>query len=186
MFPYENWNWLQFVQVIRLKISNKSLDFRFYFSFFDRAGQDAPRSLNAVKYQDIDKQFGKILHNGHFYHKCGVSRGAITYYRCARTRAFSCKATLKVNKCGQITDNGVPHNHEPKTPMAANNKSMARTKLIYNENSFYRHSETGRKIHWRCSSFRLTQCIVRLHTDNSGHIQLIRGKHNHENNSKLK
>lgn len=149
---------------------------------FDLTGQNTQYPQNFVEYQSIDKQFGKILHNGHFYHKCGVSRGAMTYFRCSQTRTFSCKATLKVDKSGTITDNGVAHNHEPKAPTAAN--SLARKKLIYNGNSFYRHSETGRKIHWRCSSFRLTQCMVRLHTDNSGNMQLIRGKHNHENNSK--
>lgn len=134
-----------------------------------------------VKYENIDNRFGKILHDGHFYHKCGVSRGPITYYRCSQTRMFSCKSTLKVSDSGSITHNAIAHNHEPKTQTTVNR--MARKKLIYDRNSFYKHSETGRKIHWRCSSFRLTQCMVRLHTDNSGNMQLIRGKHNHDNNS---
>lgn len=152
-----------------------------FLLLLDLAELERRSPLKDVKYESIDKKFGKILHNGHSYHKCGVSRGAITYYRCAQTRSFSCKATLKVDTSGTITDNGVVHNHEPKTPAAAN--SLARKKLINNGNSFYRHSETGIKIHWRCSSFRLTQCMVRLHTDYSGNMLLIRGKHNHENNS---
>lgn len=168
-------------RIINVKAVNLKQLFAFFFFFLDNSKIVKASEGTNVQYHDIDMQFGTINYKNYIFHKCGVVRNNIAYYRCASKRKFGCKATIKVDKNEMITANDVPHNHVPKIPNPIS--SFVRKKLIYGGNSFYKHTETERKTHWRCSSFRLTQCIVRLHTDNSGNIQLIRGTHNHGNNS---
>lgn len=138
--------------------------------------------IQMVEFRNIDSQFNTVCHKEHFYHKCGMVRNNITYYRCARTREFGCKATLKITISGQITTNNVQHNHPPKDRSVECN--LKRKKIIYAGHTFYKHTQTAQKIHWRCSKFRTSQCIVRLHTDKDGAIRSIRGSHNHPPDTK--
>ncbi|CAD7083892.1 unnamed protein product [Hermetia illucens] len=114
---------------------------------------------------------GGIDFLGYKYHKSGVVKNGVIYYRCAKIRTLQCPATLQVE--GDIyRTNKKEHNHPPKIKVDA----FVGKKLSYNGYYFYRHGKTMNKIHWRCSTL---SCSVRLHTNYSGKFISIRGEHKH-------
>lgn len=125
----------------------------------------------------VDTQLGAVYHRNFAYHKT-VERNDTSYYRCAQKRTFNCRANIKILASGSIVRNRFNHNHDPKKRKAST--ALSKKKLVYNGFGFHKHFENKRKTHWRCICNKSTQCTVRLHTDNLGNIQFIRGVHNHE------
>lgn len=139
-----------------------------------------PNTTSTSDIQFRDTQLGAVHYNDFTYHKTGESKG-IVYYRCAKKRLFNCRANIKVSANGTIVCNRFNHNHAPKKQLKPLS-ILANKKLIFNGYGFHKHFENKRKTHWRCTNIKLTQCNVRLHTDNFGNIQVIRGVHNHKPN----
>lgn len=138
------------------------------------------KMMSSIDIQFRDTQLGAVHYNDYTYHKTGESKG-ISYYRCAQKRTADCRANIKVLSDGHIARNRIKHNHQPKKSMKSTS-ILANKKLIFNGYGFHKHFVNKRKTHWRCTNIKLTKCNVRLHTDNLGNIQFIRGVHNHEPN----
>lgn len=51
---------------------------------------------------------------GYAFHKSGVQKNGIVYYRCSQNRVTHCKTTLNVDRNDKIRLNNVAHNHPPK------------------------------------------------------------------------
>lgn len=75
-----------------------------------------PKSVNQSDHQlhfkDINA--GGLVHNGYPFHKSGVMKNGIAYYRCAQKRRYKCPATININTVGTIKTNGLKHNHLPR------------------------------------------------------------------------
>lgn len=159
--------------------------------------QSIPTSVNPSDRLHIkDINSGGLVHDGYPFHKSGVLKNGIAYYRCAQKRRYRCPATININVDGTIKTNKLKHNHPPrktkvslfagqtfnysKWPMKfkVTNCIILGKKIEYNGCIFYKHSEAVNKIHWRCYQSAL-QCPVRLHTDAVGTILYVRAEHNH-------
>lgn len=62
--------------------------------------------------QDI--HLGGIVYKNYQFHKSGVVKRGVVYYRCAQKRRYKCKATININSLGVIKPNVYEHNHQPK------------------------------------------------------------------------
>jgi hypothetical protein len=96
--------------------------------------EDGPSiKLEEITLQNT-KQTGGITHNGYNFHKSGVMKKGITYYRCAQKRKFQCKSTLNIDQLGAIHANHIQHNHlaleKNKTPMAGEMRIILKTGQI--------------------------------------------------------
>lgn len=54
---------------------------------------------------------GGFCDGGFWFHKTGVSRNGITYYRCVSYAKSQCPASLKLLESGEVLSNEKPHNH---------------------------------------------------------------------------
>ncbi|XP_055704377.1 modifier of mdg4-like isoform X2 [Phlebotomus papatasi] len=118
-------------------------------------------SLEFVVYKAIPRKGLKI--DGHLYHKSGVVKNGITYYRCARSRTDGCPVTVNVDALGNVHTNIFPHNHSKDD---RTNGMMA----VYRGFSFYRHmTAQNERIYWRCTNFN-AGCAARIHTDTKGNL----------------
>lgn len=74
--------------------------------------------IHSVKLSDQlhikDINVGGIIHDGYPFHKSGVLKNGIVYYRCAQKRRYKCPATININAVGTIKTNGLKHNHPPR------------------------------------------------------------------------
>lgn len=79
-----------------------------------------------------------------------------------------------------------------KTVPEKESDSLPRKILIYNDNKFYCDRKADRKLIWKCSTSRFTNCTAQLTTKyaaatattlNDSHIIAITGTHDHANNT---
>lgn len=54
---------------------------------------------------------GGFCDGGHWFHKTGVARRGVTYYRCVSHSKSQCPASLKLLESGEVLSNEQQHNH---------------------------------------------------------------------------
>ncbi|XP_059611342.1 modifier of mdg4-like isoform X2 [Phlebotomus argentipes] len=123
-------------------------------SVAEAQGSKNKKRADRVRYIRIKSK--ALSCDGFFFHKSGVVKNGVTYYRCSRKKTNGCPATINVDKSGNVHSNGSPHNHD-----AEGNSGI---KAVYKGHTFYRHAKHGPRMYWRCSNVNLP-CQARLHTD---------------------
>lgn len=62
----------------------------------------------------LNVNMGGVRYKKYVYHKSGVVKNGVIYYRCSQKRSLKCRATLNISENGVIKCNNKPHNHNPK------------------------------------------------------------------------
>lgn len=78
------------------------------FGFFFAAEQNP----NDLIVEDVNP--GRLTYKNYVFHKSGIVKSGIAYYRCAQMRSHKCHVTLNIDENGTIKCNQLPHNHSPK------------------------------------------------------------------------
>lgn len=71
---------------------------------------------------------------------------------------------------------------QPKNDPEKDGDNLPRKVMIYKGNKFYCDSKSDRKLIWKCSTSRFTNCTAQLTTKPNGTIMLA-GTHDHANNT---
>lgn len=61
-----------------------------------------------------DTNSGGHMHDGYHFHKSGVVKNGIVYYRCAQKRRYKCRSSINIDQYGAIKSNAIHHNHPPR------------------------------------------------------------------------
>lgn len=89
-------------------------------------------------------------------------------------RAVKAGKTSKLSKVGKVTKNQQPTEEGDNT---------ARKVMIYQGNKFYRDKKVNRRLIWKCSTSRFTNCSAQLTTTLNGKQVILKGSHDHANNT---